>query len=78
MRGVFGAWAAARGSSNVPGAHLSDAEWLRMRDRETAAQRQQRRLNEAVARITSFGNYCFRNFWEKRVHKFHHHYNMFL
>ena len=66
MRGVFGAWAAARGSSNVPNAHLSAADWKRMRERETAAQREERRLGEAVARIKSFAQCCYNNFWARR------------
>ena len=66
MRGVFGAWAAARGSSNVPNAHLSATDWKRMRESETAAQREERRLGEAVARIKSFAQCCYNNFWAKR------------
>ena len=53
VRSVFAAWAAVRGSSNVPGQHVTAEEWAQMRSREMARDRRSRRLQEAVKRVTS-------------------------
>ena len=37
-----------------------------MREAETTAQREERRLSEAVERIKSFAHCCYNNFWAKR------------
>ena len=66
MRVVLTAWASVRGSCNVPNAHLPADEWQQWRAREPAAQRQERRIHEAVARITWFAAGCFNNFWAVR------------
>ena len=66
VRSVFAAWAEVRGSSNVPGQHVSAEEWARMRSKETARDRGVRRLQEAVKRITSWASTCFNRFWAER------------
>ena len=48
VRSVFAAWAEVRGSSNVPGQHVTAEEWAQMRSKETARDRGSRRLQEAV------------------------------
>ena len=62
MRGVFAAWAGARGSHNVPNTHLSHEDWKAWRAKETATQRDERRLREAVDRAASYGKLCWANF----------------
>ena len=66
VRSVFAAWAEVRGSSNVPGQHVTAEEWAQMRSRETARDRRSRRLQEAVKRITSWASTCFNRFWAER------------
>ena len=66
MRSVLTAWAAARGSQNVPNAHQSHEEWKLQLRRETPRQRGERRIREAVARITTFAQTCFNKFWAER------------
>ena len=67
MRGVFAAWAGARGSHNVPNTHLSHEDWKAWRAKETATQRDERRLREAVDRATSYGKLCWATFWKLRA-----------
>ena len=66
VRSVFAAWAEVRGSSNVPGQHVTAEEWAQMRSRETARDRRSRRLQEAVKRVTSWASTCFNRFWAER------------
>ena len=69
MRSVLVAWAGVRGSQAVPNAHLSREQWKEWRDKEKPAERNDRRLREAVDRITSFARCCFNKFWAEREKK---------
>ena len=55
MCNVFAAWAAVRGSHNMAAPHLSREEWNAWRATETSQQRNERRLQEAVARLQAYG-----------------------
>ena len=58
-----------RGSQAVPNAHLSREQWKEWRDKEKHTERNERRLREAVDRITSFARCCFNKFWGEREKK---------
>ena len=66
MRAVLRAWAHVRGSANMAAPHMTDDEWRAWRDAEPKPQRDARRRQEAVMRITTFAKTCFNKFTAER------------